>query len=1381
MNTVEGVFRILDRASPVLDRIERKAKSLDRTMERTGVRMDEFSAKTQRDMRVAEEGVDKFARATEKTSGKVSGSMTVMERSIASATSSAQRDIGQLQTQLVSLDAQQANPSIDIDTAGPLAQIALIRKELRSLSSEKINIGSTGKSAAASAAAAAMAPQQGGFFRRAFGWAKKTAADAAIRRAEQGIQGKVNSAITRIFTRGGKDEIDETAESVDRLTRKVAKSGGVFGSVGERIWSWTKILLAAGPALESVAAAGSAVIGSLGGATLGAGVGLTGLIGTATVGFGGFLGTLIPTISKLKESKTALDAYSKAIRTYGRDSAEAQKAQRLFERTGTQDARQILGIWGSTKRFWRKATRPGQEETTGLIKDLMQTGRQRFLPQFAGISNQSATAAREGNAAFLDTVDSPNLHRNLNILSNTFQDVSPEAGRVLGNAARLVSNIAAAARPQVLEFFEWFDKWMSGANQDTSNLDKLDRLFKGWTRDFKVWVNFFKQLSLLAMTFFGAGKRDGNNMINELSLSMRELRTEWQNDPRGLENWFDKQTDNFKKLVREIGALVAALGELVDMLSETIGPITDVSKAVREGLGGGLLGTVGSVATLAGGAMAIRGVGRGIGRAGAGALGRRLPGRMGEYFLRKAATGGGIAAGVGEVAAGAGAGAAASRGLPFAARFGGPAALAGVAAYNLTRSTRSTMNPVGPGGANSSVAEGFAPVVAREARNLASGVGLIPNQIVGDFGVSPTVAMGISPNRVDQLAGEMGPLNRIYGQKFGDAAAFGKAVDPSLRAMRTAGPKGADIIARNTLMWANAQRRNNPKLEDAYDDLVGHIKNRYSALGQHIAIVNGRIYTGSQQEWGNIRKAMTSNVAQAAAEVQRGFTSIQRQAIGSLMGMGFSHDAAAKIVRGTESGSAQTRSAAFGAAEKGPGSYEAGMITKGLAGPAQPRNARGDVKRASGGIIPGMGLQDTVNMGGARVAPGEAYIATRHHRREINDLLPYGVSMEQIISGNKRWHSSPYAGRYAGGGVLAAGRLASRMGLSVGEGPGFGGVPSGGHTSGSLHYSGLAYDISGAPDLMRQFFFAAQRSFRGQINELFYDPVGWYIDNGQKVPGAIGGHSDHVHIGFNPGSRLSAGNLGKLGVGGRGRVRLQAPQTRGRGIPGAMSQRAMDAYAGGLQQKLNRRAGLQMRGSRSAASAGTSGMSQIEQVLQSVGMPDPHLMAAIAMAESGGRAGVVNSIGAKGWFQIIPSTAEAFGLDYNRLDNPVYNSMGAKKILAGQGLGAWEAYTNGAYRQYMQSGGPIDFAGWMKDGGSFRVTRPTLFGAGEAGEEDVHVVPKGAKMSSSKSVRRTGPLVQIGTIEYRGKGDVRKAIEEEFAKLGVALENVVEDEDEVSS
>jgi hypothetical protein len=112
----------------------------------------------------------------------------------------------------------------------------------------------------------------------------------------------------------------------------------------------------------------------------------------------------------------------------------------------------------------------------------------------------------------------------------------------------------------------------------------------------------------------------------------------------------------------------------------------------------------------------------------------------------------------------------------------------------------------------------------------------------------------------------------------------------------------------------------------------------------------------------------------------------------------------------------------------------------------------------------------------------------------------------------------------------------------------------------------------------------------------------------------------------------------------------------------------------------------------------TLSQSQIKVYATSVGMGNPSLMAAIAMAESGGRSDVVNSIGCVGLWQINqpvhvkahPSWTQAW------LKNPLNNAIAAKSILNSQGLGAWEAYTNGAYKKYY-SGSTVTSASWLGD------------------------------------------------------------------------------------
>ncbi len=89
-------------------------------------------------------------------------------------------------------------------------------------------------------------------------------------------------------------------------------------------------------------------------------------------------------------------------------------------------------------------------------------------------------------------------------------------------------------------------------------------------------------------------------------------------------------------------------------------------------------------------------------------------------------------------------------------------------------------------------------------------------------------------------------------------------------------------------------------------------------------------------------------------------------------------------------------------------------------------------------------------------------------------------------------------------GLRAAMSLAQRMGLGITS------TTGGHHTENSWHYKGRAFDAAGPA--ARMLAYAQQMlGLAPQLLELFYDPLGRYVKNGQIVAGAIGGHSDHVH------------------------------------------------------------------------------------------------------------------------------------------------------------------------------------------------------------------------------------------------------------------------------
>lgn len=69
----------------------------------------------------------------------------------------------------------------------------------------------------------------------------------------------------------------------------------------------------------------------------------------------------------------------------------------------------------------------------------------------------------------------------------------------------------------------------------------------------------------------------------------------------------------------------------------------------------------------------------------------------------------------------------------------------------------------------------------------------------------------------------------------------------------------------------------------------------------------------------------------------------------------------------------------------------------------------------------------------------------------------------------------------------------------------------GNHVPTSYHYRYRAVDVIGSPAAMHALMTRAVQRHQ-EFREAFYDPFGRYVKNGEIRQGAIGGHSDHVHL-----------------------------------------------------------------------------------------------------------------------------------------------------------------------------------------------------------------------------------------------------------------------------
>ena len=662
-----------------------------------------------------------------------------------------------------------------------------------------------------------------------------------------------------------------------------------------------------------------------------------------------------------------------------------------------------------------------------------------------------------------------------------------------------------------------------------------------------------------------------------------------------------------------------------------------------------------------------------------------------------------------------------------------------------------------------------------------------------------------------QIRGEEGrqAASGIF-EAFGIARRHGKspedAFDITAKALEDRANKMKGRAQQTFLDMTNSQlrtlRRAHPELKGEIDKTMDDIAERMSRGAGEFREINNRIVDVSKDKWADVRKAMTSEAATARAQVMTELTRLQKQAVQILRNMGMTGQGARQLITEMERpGLDQPFSGWEAAATQGGGSSGGGGGSGGDGGGNRPRRRGARGTRVQGSHM--FGMQDHVPLGGDTVAAGDELIVNRHTERRIDQMLG-GTSLEGEVAREQRPHSGPLQRslspteerrmravidqglpaqrgrrnrqgrrRRGGGGgagvslgrrggsitdIVALGHALQDQGYLVSEHPAFGGVAAGAHTSGSYHYSAQALDVSW-PDV------GAEPAKLDQLySQLKGDPG--IIELLWRVPD----HYDHLHVAMGAGGGVTLG-AGALGLAEPMQMRpLRPSPTRTRGLIGAAETRGKQLIAGGMTRQINRKLRQQTGGVSVAggATAGSLGMPEIEALARQAGMRNPHLMAAIAMAESSGDPGAHGPPDGRGLWQIEwPIWSGQLGSIGNPY-NARANAEMAKVVLAQQGLGAWVVYNTGAYQQYMARGGRMASAGALGRGGSFRAYDPTMMMVGDRGVEDIHVTPLGGGGSRGGGAGN----VSIGKIEVNLQNaelGTDRDVERVAAKLGAKI------------
>ena len=393
-----------------------------------------------------------------------------------------------------------------------------------------------------------------------------------------------------------------------------------------------------------------------------------------------------------------------------------------------------------------------------------------------------------------------------------------------------------------------------------------------------------------------------------------------------------------------------------------------------------------------------------------------------------------------------------------------------------------------------------------------------------------------------------------------------------------------------------------------------------------------------------------------------------------------------------------------------------------------PRARGGRVKEfAGGGYFGGKGMvgRDMIPFGDAVVAPGEFYapgpggvgaVLSRHQQlwgnlallaaggnvRSLDELA--GTSGDQMGILNQALQRVGMGGLtglfsrvtrphyLASGGLLGAIGAANRL-----ERASFPYVWGGGHQGTPAPFGPM--DCSGAVSYVLQ---------QAGVN-IPTMTSGAMMRAGQPGPGALTIYATPAHVlmriaggpngGFfgtsrsNPGG--GAGWISPPGAGylagrtvrhfaggeGIGAVDVKVPQVTRGGALGAIMQAVLNTAGRGANKAGNALLAAMGGGGDAEVSAGHLSKAQLAALWIRAGGPRgvANTAAAIALAESGGDPKIVNSIGASGLWQIHP--AEPGSL------NALQNARQAVRKYSESGWRPWEAYTKGAYRKFLQSGG----------------------------------------------------------------------------------------------
>jgi hypothetical protein len=604
-----------------------------------------------------------------------------------------------------------------------------------------------------------------------------------------------NLRTSRPITQTVKAEVDQrsfasTLAEVSALKSKVDREsgggGGLTHSAAGIIMPFGALPTAAAvasPELIALAGAATAVAGSAGEAALGVGALVGGAYGAGAVGIAGIAGVAIPAITSLKALTKAQTAYSTAVRTYGKESTQAETAAKklkVAEKEAGPEATRLAGALRHVKTEWLGLSAPGRNDFLGALADGIDHLEGK-LPLLAKSANRSTASMRHDFDLFLNqtTGKGSGFDHFIGSMTDLFVHEGPMISHTLGDWAKIFEHIAEASGPSLEMVTHQLEGWSNGILKSTGDAPKLRKEIGGLVDQTETWIHFLGQGSDLIFAIFGAGAGEGQSLVEDATGKVEDWRTAIEGDPTGTESFFAQSGEEAKELTTILAGLIGTWYQE----AKAIQPIADEALHIVEALNSLKIGNVSALTVLLGTGFAVGSAAKLIKTIeilkGYGAVTGLLRAEQAEQEAvvgtqdAAAASADGLAAANDRLATSI-AGVTAAQGDLAAAQAGGQLSMleaGGVGAAE--QAGQMSMFPMG-GGVMPVAAESAAPVAMEEA---AGGSALA--------GLGPALAMGAGGLVVGQVVKEIGHSNLADEvgtaiQGAGVGAAIGTAIAPGI-------------------------------------------------------------------------------------------------------------------------------------------------------------------------------------------------------------------------------------------------------------------------------------------------------------------------------------------------------------------------------------------------------------------------------------------------------------------------------------------------------------------------------------------------------------------------------------------------------------------------